>query len=606
MIKISVVIITYNEEKNIGRCLDSVLPVADEIVVVDSFSKDRTKEICLAKGVTFVEHLFRNHIDQKNFALTQAGNPHVLSLDADEFLSPELTTSILQVKETWPVEAYRMNRLSSYGNKWIRHGSWYPDRKIRLWNRNIGTWGGENPHDKVVLKRGVNVIQLQGDILHRAYKDSKETIEKIQRYSDIFAYENAGRRPSSLLKIFGHTSFAFIKSYFIKRGFLDGFEGLMVARAEANHAFYKYSKLFEANKKEALGKRVVISRTDNLGDVILTLPLLGYIKSVMPEVRIYFIGKKYTHPVIDKCIHIDKFLDREELLNDPMAMRSIHADSIFFIYPDRELAKLSRKLGIKSRVATAHRWFNLLYCNYLVDFSRLRSRLHESQLNFKLLSPFNMYWDFDLKEIAGFYGLVPPLSSHDGHLSQHHFNLILHPKSKGSAREWHLDHYYALAQALPADRYRIYITGLREEGEAIHLEKPEIFQLPHVTDMTGKMSLDELMSFISQADGLVACSTGVLHLAAALNKFVVGIYSPMRPIHPGRWMPIGKHANYLVIDKKCNACRKSKECACVNEITPEQVRQKIEYYQLNDEAGKTVGMEPVLQLGGSSSISHQR
>ncbi len=578
MVKISVVIITYNEEKNIARCIDSVALVADEIVVVDSFSKDGTREICSAKHVTFVEHLFRNHIDQKNFAVTQATHQHVLSLDADEYLSPELTQSILEVKKTWPAEAYRMNRLSSYGNKWITHGSWYPDRKIRLWNKHEGSFGGENPHDRVVLKRGVRVTHLQGDILHRAYKDSKETLEKIQRYSEIFACENAGKKPSSIPQILGHTTFAFVKSYFIKRGFLDGYEGLMVAKAEANHVFYKYSKLYEVNKKVALGKRVIVSRTDNLGDVILTLPLLGYLKATMPEIRIYFVGKKYTHPVIDKCIHVDKLLDREELLKDPMMLRSIQADSILFIYPDRELARLAKKLGIKSRVATAHRWFNWLYCNYRVDFSRLRSRLHESQLNFKLLAPFKMYWDFDLKEIGNFYGLVPPLHNHNGYLSNDHFNLILHPKSKGSAREWHLENYYALAQSLPADRYRIFITGLQQEGEAMWKERPELFQLPHVTDLTGKMSLDALMSFIGQADGLVACSTGVLHLAAALNKFVVGLYSPMKPIHPERWMPIGKQANYLVINKSCSDCRRSKVCACVNEITVEQVKERIETF----------------------------
>lgn len=578
MVKISAVIITYNEEKNIVRCIDSILPVADEIVVVDSFSQDRTKEVCLAKGVRFVEHLFRSHIDQKNFAVTQATHQYILSLDADEYLSPELTQSILQINKTWPAEAYRMNRLSSYGNKWIKHGSWYPDRKIRLWNKDTGVWGGENPHDRVVLKRGTNVIHLEGDILHRAYKDSRETIEKIQRYSEIFAFENVGRKSSSIVKILGHTTFAFAKSYFIKRGFLDGYEGLMVAKAEANHVFYKYSKLYEVNKKAAIGKRVIISRTDNLGDVILTLPLLGYLKATMPEIRIYFVGKKYTHAVIDKCIHVDKFLDREELLKDPDSLRAVEADSILFIYPDHQLAKLSKKLGIKRRVATAHRWFNWMYCNYRVDFSRLRSRLHESQLNFKLLSPFKMYWDFDLKEMADFYGLVPPLQNHNGYLSNNHFNLIFHPKSKGSAREWHLESYYELALSLPSDRYKIFITGLKEEGEQMRRQKPTLFELAHVTDLTGTMSLDDLMSFISQSDGLVACSTGVLHLAAALGKFALGLYSPMKPIHPGRWMPIGKNAHYLVINKNCNGCQKSKECRCVNEISVEQVKGRLEAF----------------------------
>lgn len=580
MVKISGVIITYNEEKNIARCIDSLLPIADEIVVIDSFSKDKTKEICLAKGIRFVEHPFRSHIDQKNYAVTQAQYPYILSLDADEYLSDELVRSILAVKKDWPAEAYRMNRLSSYGNKWIKHGSWYPDRKIRLWNKSVGVWGGENPHDKVVLKRGTKVIQLEGDILHRAYKDSRETLEKIQRYSDIFAMENVGKKYSSLLKIFTHTLFAFSKSYLIKRGFLDGFEGLMVARAEANHAFYKYAKLFEANKRFSIGRRIIISRTDNLGDVILTLPLLGYLKAIMPEVRIYFIGKRYTHDVIDKCIHVDKFLDREELLADPEKLRAIQADSILFIYPDRQLAKIAKQAGIRRRVATAHRWFNWLYCNYRVDFSRLRSRSHESQLNFKLLAPFKIFWDFELKEMADYYGLVPTLHDHSAYLSPTHFNLIFHPKSKGSAREWHLENFYELAQSLPVDRYRVFVTGLKEEGEAVRREKPELLELEHVTDMTGKLSLDELMSFISQADGLVACSTGVLHLAAALGKYSLGLYSPMKPIHPGRWMPIGKHASYMVIDRNCRDCRRSKECHCVNEITPVQVRQRLETFSV--------------------------
>ena len=575
MVKISAVIITYNEEKNITRCIDSVYPVADEIVVIDSYSKDRTKEICQAKGVNFVEHMFRSHIDQKNFAVTQASHQYILSLDADEYLSPELTQSILEAKEKWPAEAFRMNRLSSYGNKWIKHGSWYPDRKIRLWNKSVGYWGGENPHDRVVLKRGTQIIHLEGDILHRAYKDSRETLEKVQRYSEIFAFENVGRKSSSILKILGHTTFAFVKSYVIKRGFFDGYEGLMVAKAEANHVFYKYAKLYEVNKKSMLGKRVVVSRTDNLGDVILTLPLLGYLKATMPEIRIYFIGKKYTQAVIDKCIHVDKLLDKDELLKDPSILRDIGADSILFIYPDRELAKLSKQLGIKRRVATGHRWFNWIYCNYRVDFSRLRSRLHESQLNFKLLAPFKMYWDFDLKEIADFYGLVPPLQNHNGHLSNNHFNLILHPKSRGSAREWHLENYYQLAQSLSGDRYKIFITGLTEEGQMMRKENHALFDLPHVTDMTGKLNLDELMSFISQVDGLIACSTGVLHLASALGKFTLGLYSPMKPIHPGRWMPIGKNASYLVINKNCNDCRRTKECMCVNDITVDQVRNKV-------------------------------
>lgn len=578
MVKISAVIITYNEERNVGRCIDSLSTVADEIVVIDSFSKDRTRQICIEKGVRVVEHPFKSHIDQKNFAVTQASYDVVLSLDADEYLSEQLIKSILEVKETWPAEAYRMNRLSNYGGKWIRHGNWYPDQKIRLWNRRIGLWGGENPHDKVILKNGIRLQHLKGDILHRAYLDASETISKIQSYSEIFARENAGRKSSSVPKIILRSSFAFFKSFVLKRGFMDGFEGLMVAAAVGNHVLYKYSKLYEANHRSMIGKRLVISRTDNLGDVILTLPLLGYLKSMVPDLKIFFIGKKYTQAIIDQCVFVDRFLDREELLKDPHDLGLIRADTIIFIYPDKQLAKVARQAGIKHRVSTAHRWYNWLYCNHLVDFSRFHSNLHESQLNLKLLKPFKLNGDIDTTELVPFYGLQPATKDYSSLLSHDHFNLIIHPKSKGSAREWDLSNYNSLVGALPAASFRIFITGLKEEGELIRKEKPELFEHAHVTDLTGKLSLEDLASFINQADGLLACSTGVLHLAAALGIFTLGLYSPMKPIHPGRWMPVGKRAKYLALKEDCSRCRTSKQCFCINSISVGEVKKQIESF----------------------------
>ena len=248
MSKISATIITYNEESYIGGCIDSLKAVADEIVVVDSFSQDSTKDICLKKNVRFVEHAFTGHIEQKNFATSLTSFDHVISLDADERLSSQLIESILMIKDSWPAEAYRMNRLSTYGDKWIQRGNWYPDQKIRLWNKQAGYWGGNNPHDKIILKPKLKPMHLKGDILHEAYRDSHEALQKIQSYSDIFAKENAGKLSSSVFKIITHSSFTFFKSYIIKQGIFDGFEGLMVAMAEANHTFYKYAKLYEAER----------------------------------------------------------------------------------------------------------------------------------------------------------------------------------------------------------------------------------------------------------------------------------------------------------------------------------------------------------------------
>ena len=576
MIKISVVIITQNEERNIARCIDSIVPVADEIVVIDSYSTDRTVDISIEKGARVVKNVFHNHIDQKNFAITQATYDVVLSLDADEYLSEELAKSILEVKENCLFDAYRMNRLSNYGGKWIRHGNWYPDQKIRLWNRRKGLWGGENPHDKVILKRGVKVMHLKGDLLHRAYVDSAETLSKIQRYSEIFAIENAGRRPSSIARIIGHSTFAFFKSYIFKRGFLDGFEGLMVAMAVSNHVFYKYAKLHEANHKQALGKRLVITRTDNLGDVILTLPLAGYLKSVVPDLKITFIGRRYTQPIISSSVFVDQFLDRDEVIKDPNLLAMTRADTIIFVFPDKQLAKISKQVGIKRRVSTAHRWYNWLYCNHLVDFSRLRSNLHESQLNFKLLKPFKLNGEISINELIPFYGLQASEMDFSTLLQNDKFNLIVHPKSKGHGREWGLENYFQLAKQLSQDGVAIFITGLKEEETLIQNEMPQLLTTPGVTNLMGKLNLNELTSFINKADGLVASGTGVLHLASALGKYAVGLYPPIKPIHPGRWGPIGKRANYLVNNKECNQCKNSLLCACMKAITVEQVKKKIE------------------------------
>ncbi|MCA4898879.1 MAG: glycosyltransferase family 2 protein [Bacteroidota bacterium] len=280
MIKLSVVIITYNEEKNIGRCIDSVIPIADEIVVVDSFSTDGTKKICLSKKVKFIEHPFEGHIQQKNYALDQTSYEHVLSLDADEYLSPELTSSILSVKKNWPAEAYEMNRLSSYGGRWMKLSAWYPDRKLRLWNKKIGSWGGDNPHDKVILNKKVGVMHLRGDLMHEAYDNAAEFLTKIQSYSDIFANEKRFVLKSSSFKIFYKTIYTFFFNFFLKLGLFGGYEGAIISMSNTNYTFYKYSKLREANRNLKIS---LIITTYNRKDALELVLMSVMTQSCLPN-----------------------------------------------------------------------------------------------------------------------------------------------------------------------------------------------------------------------------------------------------------------------------------------------------------------------------------
>jgi ADP-heptose:LPS heptosyltransferase len=326
-----------------------------------------------------------------------------------------------------------------------------------------------------------------------------------------------------------------------------------------------------------ISNKIIISRTDSIGDVILTLPLAGYLKSIKPDIKITFIGKTYTEPIIRASRFVDVFLDRETIIANPLLLEETEAQAILFVFPDKELAKLANSY-IPIRIGTSHRWFHWLYCNKLVNFSRKNSDLHESQLNFKLLQPFKVAIP-SLEAIQNFYGLGFEMTNYTemySHFQPRKFNLIIHPKSKGSAREWNIQNYYKLIQNLHNHDIQFFITGVEQEGNLIREQCPEIFEQPHVIDLTGKFTLTELISFIGLSDGLLACSTGTLHIAAALGIHALGLYPPMKPIHPQRWKPVGKKASYLSNDKpNCMDCKKTLNCVCMQEITVEQVSEII-------------------------------
>ena len=245
MIELSVVIITRNEERNIGRCLDSVKEVADDIVVVDSFSTDRTEEICREKGARFVQHKFHGHIEQKNWAITQAKFQFILSLDADEALSEKLKQSILHVKKNWTHDGFYMNRLTNYCGKWIKHCGWYPDEKLRLWDASKGKWRGENPHDKFELYEGDKAAGfLKGDILHYSYYTLEDHYKQVRYFTDISSKVAFHKKKKSyLLKRIFSPVVKFIWDYFFRLCFLDGRSGFTVCRISAYATYLKYHKL---------------------------------------------------------------------------------------------------------------------------------------------------------------------------------------------------------------------------------------------------------------------------------------------------------------------------------------------------------------------------
>lgn len=249
MALLSLVIITFNESARLADCILSAADIADEILVVDSFSTDDTREIAASLGARVITHPFEGHIQQKNFAMESASHDWILSLDADERLDDTLREEIRKVMQNPEHRAYRMNRLNNYCGKWIRHGGWYPDTKTRLWNRRFGRWGGLNPHDKVIMNGEQALPKLRGNILHYSYATKEEHVQKSIYFSGIAAqaYFDSGKR-SSWLRIWLNPTVKFFKEYFLKYGFLDGAAGLHIARMNAKETRMKYRKLLEIQK----------------------------------------------------------------------------------------------------------------------------------------------------------------------------------------------------------------------------------------------------------------------------------------------------------------------------------------------------------------------
>jgi len=295
---------------------------------------------------------------------------------------------------------------------------------------------------------------------------------------------------------------------------------------------------------------ILIARTDSIGDVVLTLPLAASIRKLLPGCRISFIGRTYTADLIRCCHAVDAFVNWDEASSQGAdLLRSLQATAIIHALPDAELMRAAHAAGIPVRIATAGRWASWKYANHRVWFSRKRSDLHESQLNHSLLKPLGLVHTPALAEIAGLYQLTPraELPAFASALLHDSFiKVILHPLSKGSAVNWGLDDFMALCHLLPADRFRIFISGTEAEGLRIRPSIPAA--LPHVIDMTGKLNLGEFITFIGKCDALVAASTGPLHISAALGLRAIGLYSPERPIHPGRWAPVGLRAEVITAD----------------------------------------------------------
>ncbi|MBA2613749.1 MAG: glycosyltransferase family 9 protein [Bacteroidetes bacterium] len=308
--------------------------------------------------------------------------------------------------------------------------------------------------------------------------------------------------------------------------------------------------------------------------------MAGFIKKNFPDCKVLFLGRSYTKDIIVLSEHVDEFINYDELEKLSAQeridkLKKINGDVFLHVFPKKEIAQLAKQAGIPLRAGTTNRIYHWLTCNKLIKLSRKNSNLHEAQLNFKLLEFLNIETSVSLNEISSYYGFskVPKLDDEfKKWIDPTKINIILHPKSKGSAREWGIDNFEKLVALLSKDKYKIFVSGTEQEGKLM----PEFLKNENITDLTGKLSLQQFIAFINSCQVLVAASTGPLHIAAALNKKAIGLFVPKRPIHPGRWMPIGKNAHFVVFDKECADCKSGKDCNCISKINPKQIVDLLE------------------------------
>lgn len=330
-------------------------------------------------------------------------------------------------------------------------------------------------------------------------------------------------------------------------------------------------------------KRIIISRTDSIGDVMLTLPMCVWLKKNIKNVELIFLGRGYTQPVVDCFSVIDEFVDWKEIENLPTsqrteALKELHADAIIHVFPNKDIASLAKKARIPMRIGTSHRSFHLLTCSHRLNFTRKNSNFHEAQLNFELLKPFGLTELPSLEEVTEMtaefkveHTALP--SDIEQTLNENEKTVILHPKSQGSALEWPMKSYIDLANELVKKGYTVFFTGTEAEGALFNAKLPKN---EHIIDVTGKMTLEQLIYFISKVKNLVACSTGPLHIAGFVGIRAIGLFSSRKPIHPGRWQALGPKVSILVNDPNCPTCKKKKDCLCIQDISVERVLAEIE------------------------------
>jgi heptosyltransferase-3 len=334
--------------------------------------------------------------------------------------------------------------------------------------------------------------------------------------------------------------------------------------------------------------RILLSRVDNIGDVVLTLPMASVLKQHYPDCHIVFMARDYVREIVASYPHVDEFLSWNELESAPPSqaaerLKQLNLDLFVHVSPKEVIAKLAAKAKIPYRVGTLRRTYHYFNCNRWVPLRRNRTNLHEAQLNLQLLTPFGIKEKLTLRQLIPLVKLTPPATPLPADiasaLDKNRFNLIVHPFSNGNGKEWPLAYYAQLINSLPLSQFNVFITGSTQEASLL---MPLISQCPQAHAVCGKLDLAQFLALIAHCDGLLASGTGPLHMAAAMGIKALGLFPPPMDIDPVRWGPLGPQAEFIAKPSSCfKRCLYpgTRTCPCMDAIAVADVRAVLERWK---------------------------
>lgn len=547
--ELSVVVITRNEAKNLPRLLASVRGLAGEIIVFDSGSTDDTVALAEAAGARVVDCEWKGWSATKNAANEAARGRWILSLDADEALDPVCVSAIRdhiekgERNEKGTLRVGEINRLTRYGDQWVRHSGWHPDRKIRLWPNGAAHWEGAI-HEIPVFDEDIEVCRIAGWVEHHSYPFRADHLEQIEKFGRVWAQDqHASGRSSGLALVIIKVAAQWIKTWLVKGGFLDGRTGWTIARLSAWATWRKHARLRDLNREPSPPpSRILVSRTDALGDLVLTLPLLSALRKRFPSAEIDLLVRPYAQAVATASKDVNQVLVWEtEHARDVKGrgaelLRSGRYDAIVLAFPDASVLGACHRADIPIRVGTARRWHSFFRLTHRNWDGRKDSGGHEAWHGLRLLLPFGIDPHSDFREEATL--VPPPLDAEVKSMLDEMGSppILLHPGSHGSADNWPAERFAALALQLGERGQVVAFTGTEAEGEVF---APFLPQHRQVFSLFGQCTLTQLLALQARSKAMLASSTGPLHTAAALGTPTLGIYGVHPPQWSRRWSPIG-------------------------------------------------------------------